>query len=90
MEQLKYDKTHHDSVFRRFHSPTPVTLSEVVKFLKWGNNNLIRSGGIRVNNICSGLLRTWEPIRDPSYIINTKKYISAKKGRTIIVVEIGG
>ena len=90
MRQLPQDTQSPDSIFHRFYSPTPVTLSEVVKFVGWGHNKLIRDGGIRISSICSGLQKTWQQIKDPDYIISSKKYISASKGRTIIVIEIGG
>lgn len=89
MKQLPQDTQNPDSIFHRFYSPAPVTLSEVVKFVGWGHNKLIRDGGIRVSDICSGLRQTWEQVKDPDYIISSKKYISAFKGKTIIVIEIG-
>lgn len=89
LKQLPKDKNHKDRIYRRFYSPTPITLSEAVKTLGWGNNKLIRTGGIRVSGTGIGLLKDWILIKEPKFIIAFKLYLAISKGRSIITIEIG-
>lgn len=79
------------SCFRNYSFNHNPNISEVIKFVEWGSNRVIRQQGFRILPISEDLkhIKQWERIIDPHFIINKSMYISQPKGQSIIVIHIG-
>lgn len=77
------------SIYGRWVFSGPPTLSEAVKICGMGSNRDIRQRGFRVESLdhTPRLLKKWEIIKDPYYIIEEESYLATTKGKTLYVVS---
>jgi len=92
--QISYDeiKDRMFSCFANYSFNEQPTLSEVIKFLDWGSNRVIKQGGFRVLPLTQELkhIKQWDRITDPYFLIKESSYVSKPKGQSIVVVHIEG
>jgi hypothetical protein len=79
------------SVFKNYFFHEEWYISNIIKWVEWGSNRVIRQQGFRVLPITDSLkpIKQWDRIIDPNFVINKSMYLSQPKGQSIIVIHIG-
>ena len=92
--KIPYNQDDVYSIFSQYLYEDSPQLSEVVRDIDWGNNKIIRGGGIRISedHQVHGQLVTfknWKQETSPYFTLKSGTALSTKGGRKIVIIWVG-